>query len=341
MILEIPLDIYSDFDGSENRMKLAIANCIFFISIAVPLPININNFLKINIFKKFGYSRLNNGALYFFILCLVLIEPFILGFGTLTGNYSNDKPGYYYAYISVLIAIYYSTTKELNLVFKHMPNSLHILWAILAGERLMILTAILSILFSIKNTKINFTNIVGGIFVLIIFVLIDVFRSEASIDGGFVNKFVFSGTVTHHGSLLYSSVFLVDYSNHLNFNFNQILNSIKFLVGLDGSTQGMGLAELLERYGKRGGGGFITSYFFALFGLTLGIIFTLVTGFFYGYLLEKFSKGFFLGPLELVFLTFSAHAFVYTPVLIFKPIIYASFILLAMYVSKNITINLR
>lgn len=320
--VEIPLDIFTDYDTNDNRFFLLYLNCVFFLSLVIGVWISSQ---KLNVKTQKNIFRFSSSFIekffYMFILLIIAMEPIFFKFTLFSGGYDNEKPGYFFEYTTVLICIYYAYSKNISVVKRHLPNCLHMFFCILAGERMMMITAVGSLLFSIDRMSFRLKNIILMIAFVAALLFIDKFRSTADIDSGFLSKFLFDGVVTHHGSLLYSSLFIIDFSSTISHNLFDSFGAVLFLLGLDGSTQGLGFADQLEMYGRRGGGGLFTAFAIALFGHPFGIIFIVIIGVTLSRVLSKKNYGLKISPIELIFVSFIIHGMLYTPLLIVKPVI--------------------
>lgn len=317
--LDIPLDIFSASDDYVIRFSLAKLNLLFFVAVAVGAAIPVREHCKDRNPITINPSL---GKIFFMVLCAIaIVEPFIMVPAAVSGNYSNDKPGYFFEYANILFALYFVSFKPKKFIM-FFPFALHFIWCVLAGERMMILTAGFCLLFYVKPRKVTLKALFGFVIFGFAMLILDKLRSGSSDFSNLYSQFLYSGAVTHHGSLLYSSMVLLDFANSFQAGILKIFSGFSFIFGIDGSTSGTaGLAGELGSFGQRGGGGLISAYLPAVFGVYLGTAFSVTYAFFLGRILRRHSDGFVLSTTALVFVSFCIHTIVYTPVLALKPLI--------------------
>jgi hypothetical protein len=288
------------------------------------------------IIKSFILDKL----FYYLMLIIILSELFFLKITIFGGGYDNEKPGYFFEYVTVLICIYYQFTSNSIFYKKHFPNLLHMTFCLLAGERMMLITSVLCLLYSLDKIPLSSRNILYVFLFALHLLVIDGMRSTSEVEFGIISKFIYDGEVTHHGSLLYSSLLIIDYASSVSHNLYSMFDSTLFILGLDGSTQGLGQADLFDSYGKRGGGGLYTAFSVALYGQYIGIMLVFIIGFILSRILVKKNFNYKLSYLELIFISFFIHAMTYTPVLFVKPILFGVIILLVLKLM-NYMLNLN
>lgn len=319
--LSIPLDIFEDSDDPVLRFELARLNLLFFFSIYAGQLMESRVSRAFTSRKDFRQNGLPVQLLFFLLILIAVAQIIIMPPRVFSGEYSNEKPGYYFEYFTIFFCLYFSKASPKGLL-KLAPFITFCLTCVLAGERLMLITAVSAYIYFLQPYKVTlkaFLILVGALFFIL---QIDSLRSGSQ-GSGLLNSFIFTEEVTHHGSLLYSSLVLLEYGSNSPVSISSLSNSFSFLLGLDESTQGFGLAEEIATFGRRGGGGFLPSYLVVLFGNVFGPIATLLSGVFIGVLIQAHAQGKKLGFVSLVFLAFSAHFIIYTPVLLLKPVIFA------------------
>jgi hypothetical protein len=326
--IENPLDIFITYDTQSNRYILINLNLLFYLGLVVGVwrsklsPI-MQPLIVSTKFNKFIIDTL----FYYLIITIVLSELFFFKITIFGGSYDNDKPGYFFEYITVMMCIYYQFTLKSSFYKKHFPNLLHMTFCLLAGERMMLITSALCLLYSLDKISLSLRRILYVFLFVLLLLVIDGMRSMGDVESGFISKFIFDGEVTHHGSLLYSSLLIVDYASSVSHNLYSMFDSTLFILGLDGSTQGLGKADLFDSYGKRGGGGLYTAFSVALFGQYIGIVLVLLLGYILARILIKKNNNYKLSYMELIFISFFIHGMTYTPVLFIKPIIFGVIVL--------------
>jgi hypothetical protein len=324
-IVGAELDVFTTYDTDDSRAYLLDLMSGFFVALCFGSFVKIKN--KINI----EYSAFLADLALCLLLFLIIYEFYLSSFAGLKGDYSNEtKATYFFSYLSVIFAFYLYFAPRVRLVF-YLMIIVHMSLCVVNGERLMIITTLLTILFFVGPQKINLKYcLLGMLFLVVLFFMDDLRSSNTSNSSDIASKFIFDGAVTHHGSLLYSSLVLLNYGLENPFGIG-MESAVSYLLGLDGSTgvSGMsGFAFSLDVFAKRGGGGLAPSYLVALFGIGIGSVLSLVLGFIIGRSMMLFEKGS-CGPVLLLMLGFLPHAFAYTPIHFFKGPLMLLFIIIA------------
>lgn len=325
--LSIPLDIFEDSDDPRLRFEMARLNLWFFFAIYLGQHLEAKVGALFTTKQKILQQGIFVQILFLVLSGIVVAQFFVMPPRIFSGEYSNEKPGYYFEYFTIFFCLHFvkgEPKKWLQLA----PFILFCSISILAGERLMLITAVSAYLYFNKPFSINLKSFAMLAVALILILQIDNLRSGSE-GGSLIGSFIFSDEVTHHGSLLYSSLVLLEYANNTPVSLHSLSNSFSFLFGFDESTQGLGLAAEIASFGRRGGGGLLPSYLSVLFGSFFGPIATACVGLMLGVLIQAHSLGKKIGFISLVFLSFAAHFVIYTPVLILKPVFFASVIALA------------
>ena len=327
--LNLPLDILSYHDSIQTRSLLLKVLIVFWVSICSSAILTKYFMKKGNIKINFKSRQIAIISIVF-IFFAVLVEAFISSYAGILGTYSNfSKTTYFFTYLSLPIASYLSYSKKPSLIF-YFLFIVHIVLCLLNGERLMFVTAITTLAFFTKPFKLNLKWILYFFGVAFIFLLLDDIRSGSEIDLNISNRLLPSGEiVTHHGSVLYSSLVLIDYAKN-NFSFDNFSDGLSYLFGLDGSRGGDGFKLNIDDFAKRGGGGLLPSFYIALFGINFGYFLTIISGFMIGSSLIKYEYQSCTYPF-LLMLGLLPHSYAYTPILFFRPLL--AFILIFGFIN--------
>lgn len=313
IITASPVDVYFEKDSEDTRRDLVILMASFFVAVCL------GTFLKTeNRYHRRKPVLFSNLAL-LVLVSLVIYEFFISSYAGILGNYSNDtKPTYFYSYLSIVIAFYlYNTNTPRNLFY--FIITIHIALCFVNGERLMILTTLSTLMFFSIPSQVNLKFVIVALAVIISLLALDNLRSGEGVSTDILDKFIYDGTVTHHGSILYSSLVLVEFSND-NYTSISPLQALSYLFGIDGSAGASsinGFALIIAQYAKRGGGGLLPAFLVALFGWSCGWILTALVGILIGSSLKRFEAKC-DSPTLFLLLGFLPHAFAYTPIHLVK-----------------------
>lgn len=330
MDLNQKLDIFSDCDRFENRLLLFLyaSEFILFLCVGSVISVSPKVTRHLNTAGQYGVDHIVT----FLLLVLILWEVQLSDFAGVSGAYSSDlKPTYFFEYLNIVFGfVFYlvGTTRKLIALLLF-----HVTLSILNGERMIAITALFTFGFSCRPLAFKRIHLLYSFFFVVGLILVDDFRSGERVSASLMDRFVFDDKVTHHGSLLYSSLVLIDFSDS-GLSLTAFGDAFAFLLGLDGSTKNSGFAEILSSFSKRGGGGMAPSYFAALFGKSLAPFLTLIIGVLVGRFMRRFEQNQ-SSPVSVVYLGFLPHAWGYSPVHFFKgPIITLAIFILYLIWTK-------
>lgn len=317
----IHIDVSHTNDTEENNFVFILVSYLFLIGYLFQFFLRKKEVLD----SKFVFSA--EKSIYILdvlIVLLLLYELSLTQFNLLKGVYGNDtKFTYFFEYINILFAIYAVTLRGIFNKKLVAFILIHITLALFDGHRMMAISSIMMLalwyLYYIPKRLIPIVMI----FFISAFLVFGLMRVGLEVD--LISLLGVRGDSfnNHHGSLIYSCLSIIDFSQATDLYLRFIM-STEYTLSLFGSPywlpEDLKFTTNMSEYTYRPGGGMLPVFFYSFFGY-FGALFS---GILISYFLSfgrQLDQRKLVPAFALVALALMPHYFSYTPILIFKAVL--------------------
>jgi len=337
--LGIRVDVSSTNDNSNSNSIFVSAVYVFYLGYL---------FQKFFRSKKFIiYKNNENKGLTFLLNCLLvillLVELSLTSFDIFKDAriYSNlTKDTYIFEFINIIYVFYYfNLNNKKSRIFIFFVLS-HVMLSIFDGHRLMALSSgfLLFIIYILPHISIRKT-VLYLFSALILLEGISLMRSNISTEDAQSVALREDSFSTHQGSVIYSTLTIIDFSERYDV-LEKIIMSSQYTLSLFFSEKWLPnnliFSKALSKHTYRPGGGLIIGFAYAFFGY-LGVF---VCGYFVSYVSSwgrYINKNLLIPPYAYLMIIMIPRYFSYTPLHIFKTILFTTIIYYVFYRFKNKT----
>lgn len=341
--LGVRIDVSSENDTETSNYKFILALYVFYTGYFLQ-----KHFFRSKNFKIYKVQENKNLTFYLNILLitLFLIELSLTSFDIFATNksYSNlTKDTYFFEFINIIYVFYVYNIGNKRSNFFLILVSLHCLLAIVDGHRLMAVTSFFLLFILYIVPKISKSKMI--IYLFLGFVLLEgvsMLRSgnDVSFSAWLSSSNREESFSSHQGSVIYSTLSIMEFSERYDV-LDKIIMSSEYTLSLFFSSRWLPdeliFSKALSKVTFRPGGGLIIGFAYAFFGY-IGVF---ITGYFISSVLNwgrYFDKNLLVPPFIYLIIIMIPRYFSYTPLHIFKTILF-TFLLYYLLYRSNVTKN--